>query len=270
MRAIAARQDLALPDVVVTTEQGGTVWNDHDIDFFARLYDSLHGQAVALEKVFNPGSAWDPSKHPRQPSGESDGGQFSPTDGGGGDPESPIHPVVAARPPIEFFLDKPPKIPTEEPASEKARNDARKEIGWWLLQAAAVGGDIVAPEFAAVHAAVQGIAWLAPYVNSYLDPPKTLEELQNAVDSPRVGYNIHHIVEQTAAEKDGYPRSQIDDSSNLALIPTLKHWELTAWSMIPNKKYGGLTPREYSRGKDWETRLQVGRDGLVAVGVLKK
>ena len=34
-------------------------------------------------------------------------------------------------------------------------------------------------------------------INTYSDPPKTLEELQQDAQNPQPGYNIHHIVEQT-------------------------------------------------------------------------
>jgi hypothetical protein len=34
-------------------------------------------------------------------------------------------------------------------------------------------------------------------VQSYLDPPRTLEELARAVSDPKPGYDIHHIVEKT-------------------------------------------------------------------------
>ena len=39
-----------------------------------------------------------------------------------------------------------------------------------------------------------------PYVRAYFDPPKSLEELQEAAQSPsEVGYEDHHIVEQATA-----------------------------------------------------------------------
>lgn len=58
------------------------------------------------------------------------------------------------------------------------------------------------------------------YIKSDFDGPKTPQELQAAAKNPQAGYEIHHIVEQTPAEKDGYPRSQIDGDDNLARIPT--------------------------------------------------
>ena len=54
---------------------------------------------------------------------------------------------------------------------------------------------------------------------AYYDPPRTLEELQQAASTPAVGYDIHHIVEQTPAEQDGFPRSLIDSPENLVRVP---------------------------------------------------
>jgi hypothetical protein len=141
----------------------------------------------------------------------------------------------------------------------------------WLVRAAQAGSEEIAPEVAlAVQVAVEAATWAAPYINSYFDGPKTLEELQAGTKNPQTGYDIHHIVEQTPAEKAGYPRSQIDGDDNLARIPTLKHWQLNGWYMTRNKAYGGLSPRQYLKGKDWTTRRKVGLDGLKEIGVLKK
>jgi hypothetical protein len=271
MRAIAMRQGLTLPDVVFSTEQSGSDWSDRDIEYFAKLHDSLKPKSRALEKIFNPRSAWDPVKHPRWPGGESDGGRFRPGDGAGGDGSSPIHPVSAVGQSIAGqLLGDPPKIPTDTPATNTAKNTVRKAVAHWLARAALVARDAADPEIAAIHAAVEGAFWLAPYVNAYLDKAKTLEELQAAVKNPRDGTDVHHIVEQTPAKNDKFPKDQIQDPSNLVRIPTLKHWELNAWYERPNKAYGGLTPREYVKGKNWETRRQVGLEGLKDVGVLKK
>ena len=109
------------------------------------------------------------------------------------------------------------------------------------------------------------------FIETYQDPPKSLEELQQAVSSPGRGYNIHHIVEQTPAENAGFPRSSIDGADNLTRIPTLKHWEINRWFGKNNRgeKYQGLSPREYLRNKDWEERRNVGLEALIENGVLK-
>ncbi len=48
-----------------------------------------------------------------------------------------------------------------------------------------------------------------------------MQELIDAVSEPKAGYQIHHIVEQTAAEREGYPRDMIDAPGNLVRIPTV-------------------------------------------------
>jgi len=53
-------------------------------------------------------------------------------------------------------------------------------------------------------------------------------------------------VEQTAAAHEGYSQEDIDAPDNLVRIPTLKHWEITAWYMTPNADYNDLSPREFS------------------------
>jgi hypothetical protein len=76
-------------------------------------------------------------------------------------------------------------------------------------------------------------------------------------------------VEQTPAEQDGFPRSIIDSRDNLVRIPTLKHWQINSWYQTLNDDYGGLSPRDYLRGKTWEERTSVGHDALVRHGILK-
>lgn len=109
-----------------------------------------------------------------------------------------------------------------------------------------------------------------PYIAAYADPPKTLDELQGAVSTPARGYDIHHIVEQTPAELDGFPRDVIDSSENLVRIPTLKHWQITRWFATRNDEFGGQSPRDYLRGKSWIERTELGVRALVEHGVLKQ
>jgi len=124
----------------------------------------------------------------------------------------------------------------------------------------------------AVGKIVEGVAWayeIEPYVSSYLDEPQTLEALRKRVSTPARGYDIHHIVEQTPAEKDGFARDIIDGPDNLVRIPTLKHWQINGWFGTKTDEFGGLSPREYLRGKDWNERTRVGHKALIKAGVLK-
>jgi hypothetical protein len=106
-------------------------------------------------------------------------------------------------------------------------------------------------------------------IDAYRDEPKTLVELQRGVSTPKRGYDIHHIVEQTSAEQDGFPRSVIDGPDNLVRIPRLKHWDITGWYMTKNEDYNGISPRDYLRGKSWAERTRIGLDTLTRYGVLK-
>ena len=118
----------------------------------------------------------------------------------------------------------------------------------------------------------RGILWFveyAPYVVSYFDDPKTLEELRESARSPRPGYDIHHVSEKEAAREAGFSESQIFSFENEVSIPTLKHWQITAWYMTKNEKYGMMSPRSYLRDKSWEERQQVGHYALRKYGVLK-
>jgi hypothetical protein len=100
----------------------------------------------------------------------------------------------------------------------------------------------IARRFAENHRhVVEGTSWLfelEPSIEAYLDPPKSLEELQQAVSNPKKGYDVHHIVEKTSAERDGFPPSMIHGPENLVRIPRFKHWEINSWYMSPNEDYG--------------------------------
>jgi hypothetical protein len=150
------------------------------------------------------------------------------------------------------------RIPKERPPTARDRNDIARDIATW---------------FAKHHRhVIEGVAWLSelePSIEAYLDPPKSWEDLRQAVSYPRPGSDIHHIVEKTSAEEDGFPKWMIHGPENLVRIPRFKHWEITSWYMTKNKNYNGLSPREYLRGKDWDERTKIGFEALVRHGVLK-
>jgi len=152
-----------------------------------------------------------------------------------------------------------PIIPRQRPDAASERNDVAREIARWLVKNQ---GQVV-----------EGANWLfecEPSIQAYLDPPKSLEELQQAVSTPKPGFDIHHIAEKTSAEADGFPKTIIHGPGNLVRIPRFKHWQITSWYMTKNKDYEGLPPRDYLRGKDWAERTRVGLDALIQHGVLKQ
>jgi hypothetical protein len=207
---------------------------------------------------------------PRVPAGNPDGGQWTNGGGAGGGDSGAGGSVGSASVgggPADSGSD-PPKIPKERPDSTRLRNRVVKEVAKWLVKIGV--RELTGPVGTALNIA-EGVSWLYeayPYVRAYTDAPKTLQELHELVRVPQAGYDVHHIVEQTAAEQDGYPRSQIDGPENLVRVPTLKHWEITGWYMTPNKDYNGASPRTYLRGKSWEERSRVGIEALIKHKVL--
>ena len=106
-------------------------------------------------------------------------------------------------------------------------------------------------------------------IRANLDPPRFLEELQDAVSQPGRGYDIHHIVEQAAARDQSFPEIQINGRDNKVRIPRYKHEEINSWFQTKNDVFGGRTPRQYLQGKSWNEHNDIGLKALRDVGVLK-
>ena len=237
---------------------------------------------VLCEFLREPRKAGFNPDEPRVPAGNPDGGQWTTGDNGAASTTSessgPVLSDAASDsnwiPGAQYAandrssnggnqgapLGQPPAVPAEQPASNQAINAFLKAAAYFLagaLLAAEPVGDFIL--------ALEAADWLSsylPYVHSYLDPPKTLEELREAALNPRTGYNVHHIVEQTPAAQDGFSWTMIDGPDNLVLIPTLKHWQINGWYSTPNQNLGGLSPRNYLRGKSWEERIRNRQAGI--------
>lgn len=237
-----------------------------------QLAEALREIGQVIKTGFNP-------DEPRVPAGRPDGGQWTGDDGGTG---ASVSGEVLADPPGAQYaandppgighnqgppLEEPPEIPPEEPATTRAIYIFLRAAAYWLEEAALAGEPV--GDFILALGAVSWLSKYLPYIFAYLDPPKTLEELQQDASSPDVGYNIHHIVEQTSAAQDGFPQSMIDAPDNLVRIPTLKHWLISAWYSTQNDEFDGLSPRDYLRGKSWDERMRVGEYALILFGVLQ-
>lgn len=243
---------------------------DANSDLFAEIFSEFHQQ---LRKAgFNP-------NEPRVPAGNPDGGQWTTGEGsvGHNDPHviSDATPNNAWIPGTRYAANdqsgpaenrQPPEIPQDKPGTPQAVNTFLKAAAYFLAGAALAGepvGDFVL--------ALEAADWLSqylPWIYSYLDAPKTIEELQQAALNPQLGYNVHHIVEQTPALQDGFPPSIVDSPENLVLVPALTHWLISAWFATKNSEFGYQSPRDYLRGKTWQERMRVGKDALVQFGVL--
>jgi hypothetical protein len=157
-----------------------------------------------------------------------------------------------------------PEIPQEKPGTSSQRTGYLRAALNWIARNA-VAGEIYA-------GMMNNVEWLKDYhdlVQAARDEPKTFEELQQGVGQRKPGYDDHHIVEQTAAERAGFTRSQIDDPENVVKIPRIAHYQITGWYMAGNVDFDGLSPREYLDDKSWEERRRVGLSALKIFKVLK-
>ncbi|MGH6838398.1 MAG: hypothetical protein ACREDT_06295 [Methylocella sp.] len=274
MRRVAASLGIAPLDL--PWAEGPRLWRAEDIAAHLPLFK---GFAPAVDLLAKAG-VWDESKHPRWPAGSEDhqGGRFNFGEGGAVNDGPTVDGQSADKKPSEQGsppLGVPPEIPKVDPIAQTLRYAFAKLAARWLVRAL-VGAEFgPAGEFVvALEAAAETAAWLYdkyPFIKAYLDGPKTLEELQSAVGTPRTGTDVHHIVEQTPAARDErIPDALIDGPDNLVRIPTLKHWEITGWFMRGhNDAYGGVSPRAYLEGNSWEERRRVGLDALKIFGVLE-
>lgn len=157
--------------------------------------------------------------------------------------------------------DDRPEQPGDRPSKSSERMAVVKEVARRILQT----GESIAT-LARMN------SWLQTFsaeIETYNDPPRALDELQRNASTPTPGYDIHHIVEQTPAERDGFSREVIDSPDNMVRVPRLKHQEINSWYQTKNDEFDGVSPREYLSGRSWEVRRSVGLDALRKHGVLK-
>jgi hypothetical protein len=98
-------------------------------------------------------------------------------------------------------------------------------------------------------------------------PAKDVEELQRDVSNPAPGYDIHHIVERN--QIDHFTNEAINGPDNLVRVPRVKHQEINGWYQEKNRDFGGLSPRGYLDGRNWDVQRAVGLEALRRAGVLK-
>ena len=152
---------------------------------------------------------------------------------------------------------------------DKALSEAAKRGVRLLIEAGLRAVTIEAPGLGLALEIGLNLAERAyPFVKAYFDPPQTLEDLQQAAFDPQPGYDVHHVVEGGTAT-DANEAARVDSPDNEVLIPTLKHWELNGWYAKKNFRFGGISPRDYLKGKSWTERQRVGLIGLREIGVLK-
>lgn len=228
-------------------------WSGSDI-FQRRWREAAFGvldrarlvSALARKAGFRP-------DQPRVPAGNPDGGQWTDEPSWSGDTRAGDQPIIFVS------HDRPPPIPKKRPPTIRERNRWSVVVARTLFAGGILAGEVA--EWVWEHARDRIIA--------YQEPPKTLEELRQAMANPKPGYDGHHLNERTPALRDGYDKALVDGPDNMVLIPTYRHWQITGWYATPNPEFGGLSPREFLRGQSWETRRAVGLKALRDFGALK-
>ncbi len=168
-------------------------------------------------------------------------------------------------------LEDPPELPKRDPGTDTARNRVAKRWALWLLRAL---GRLPERRIALAARALEAAGYLTGFfdeIETALDEPRPLDDLRRAVkaEADRDGTHVHHIVEKTPARKAGYPLSMINGYDNLVRIPQYRHERISDWYSTGNKRFGGMTPRAYLRGRSWEERFRLGLERLREEGLLK-
>ena len=239
--------DLDVQDLLALRAIKGRLVHLKWLTSVVRLEFAMHRHLRALKYGYNP-------DQPRVPCGYSEGGQWTDGDANG----NPVQPR-----PVRLAGDVPTND-SEKPPKERPKTSTER-VGW-LKAAARTAAEhgVAAAEVAKLY------PWMTYYASglqSYNDPPRSLEELQSATAAP--GYDKHHIVEQSQAESEGYSREAIDSADNLVVIPRMKHWEINQWYQTRSPEFGWQTPRDYLEGRNWAVKRSVGLEALKITGVLK-
>ncbi len=234
------------------------------------------GSRELAERLFESGllKEWDESKHPRL-GGPPNRGRF------------------AVKPEDQIPADSP------APSQRSLVRDAFKaglRLGRALIKNAAeealAAGKLalwIAPKVAVPIPTIvdildsselnRGEQQVLDQLRSSLDPPKTLEELQQEPTQNVLGYERHHIVEQNpdniakspaveAIEKFG--RAVIDDPSNIVWVPRLTHELITGYyNAMDDDDPLGRTHRQVVGALDYADQRAAGLDALRRYGVLQ-
>jgi len=150
-----------------------------------------------------------------------------------------------------------PRIPNERPSAARERTRAMKEAAKWLAEHR---DHAIEPALALMNS-VQPSSLIATHPRLWRNcgaEPRCRKEdtmfITCRADSGRAG--------RLFKTRDRCARQSGEHSANEALGDQ--------WMVCETERgYGGLSPRQYLRGKDWALREKVGREALIDHGVLK-
>lgn len=188
-----------------------------------RFRRALLRYSLTMKAGFNPEQPRDEEGKWVDTGRDEDASSDGESEGTASEGETEFSDVRKRRPPIEGLGD----IPAVRPETIQEINQIAREISR-------------NPYFSLYYFTIAESAahWLNEKyweIRADQDPPKSLEELQDAVSrEDRRGYDRHHIVEQSAGERQGFPDDKIDGRENLVLIPRYKHEQINSWYQTPN------------------------------------
>ena len=90
----------------------------------------------------------------------------------------------------------------------------------------------------------------------------SMSAFKRANGSAGEGYEWHHIVEQSQIKKSGFSPEEIHNTNNVTRIETSVHREVSRYYSTKQGDLGGLTPRDYLRGRSYEFQFDFGKDIL--------
>ena len=225
----------------------------------AEPIDEIMRRAAELYRSGLLKADWDPTKHPRI-GVPPNRGWFAPV------PKEP-------KPPAAGWPLRRVNVAAREAFAEATEIFAR--TAEYLLRGLPAVDGILA--FISAYSPIelnQGEDRLTAQLKAALQPPETLEELQQEPTENILGYEQHHIVGQNddnLAKKtiEKFGQDALDDPSNLVWVPRLKHELINAYYSSKTEETGDLTVREYLNELDFDQQWEEGLRIMRKFGVLK-
>ena len=223
------------------------------------LIDEVMRRAAELYRSGLLKADWEPTKHPRTGT-PPNRGWFAPV-------------PKESKPPAPGWPLRRVNVAAREAFAKATEIFAR--TGKYLFLGLPVVDGILA--FMSIYSPTElnhGEDRLTAQLNAALQPPETLEELQQEPIENILGYEQHHIVEQNPdnlAKKiiEKFGQDMLDDPSNLVWIPRLKHELINAYYSSKTEETGDLTVREYLNELDFDEQWEEGLRIMRKFGVLK-
>ncbi len=174
-------------------------------------------------------------------------------------------------------VSDPEKLPTDRPATLKELNRFARQ------RSAVLRADVIAGRLSRAAAIAELVATVGPAVLdeahalysrfvARFDEPMSLDDLiaRTYSKSPPSwpAYEEHHIVED-GPNKGLIPDAALQSRRNRVKIPYYVHRDISDFYSRSNRSLGGMSPRDYLRGKSFEEQYEFGLKVLTDHGVLK-